>query len=67
MVKWIGTGILGVLSLPLMIGIVDMWWFVMFNKMLVLEHWSQQTFVAAIILAGAGFVAKLATIWMADQ
>lgn len=67
MVKWIGTGIFALLSLPLAIGILDLWWFVLFNKMLVLEHWSQQHFTAALMLAGAGIFTKIAAIWISDK
>lgn len=67
MVKWIGTAILGILTLPFALGVVDLWWFVMFNKMLILEHWSQQTFTGAIILAVCGLAAKVITIWINDK
>lgn len=67
MVKWIGNIISSILVLPLAIGVLDLWWFVLFNKMLVLEHWSQQHFTAAIMLAGAGIITKIAAIWINDK
>jgi len=67
MVKWIGTGIFALLALPLVIGILDLWWFVLFNKVLVLEHWSQPHFTAAIMLAGAGIFIKIASIWIGEK
>jgi hypothetical protein len=67
MVNWIGNVILAILALPLAIGIVDLWWIVLFNKMLILDHWSQQTFTAALLLAGCGLFVKIATIWISDK
>lgn len=67
MVNRIGTAIFVLLTLPLAIGILDLWWFVLFNKMLVLEHWSQPHFTAAIMLAGVGLFSKIAAIWISDK
>lgn len=67
MVKWIGTLIFILMSLPIAIGIVDLWWFVIFNKMLILDHWTSQTFTGALILAACGLVAKVSTIWISDK
>lgn len=67
MVKWIGNIISGILVLPIIIGIIDMWWHILFNKMLIIEHWSSQHFTGAIILAACGLFVKIVSVWMNDK
>lgn len=67
MVKWITNIISGILVLPIIIGIIDMWWHILFNKMLIIEHWSSQNFSGAIILAAFGLFVKIVSIWINEK
>lgn len=64
MVKWMGNIVLVLLSLPLVIGIIDAWWKVIFNTTLIIHWWDVTTFASALLLALCGVIGKIATMWM---